>query len=218
VHRREHHAFTSVCLHLLPGVVTGAVFFALRPVIVTAGYPPHLALVLAVPLALLPVTLGLLLYLGHRQNGRFSLEGVVLYRERMPLQNYFAYVPAVFVAGLTVFAIGAMLVDEPLRTALFGWMPSLDWGLGASYSRGVLVVTFALAALFVLLLESTVEEIYFRGFLLPRMGYAGRWAVPLHSLLFASTTCGCRGGSSHSPLASCRTCSQCGGPAISTQG
>ena len=64
-------------------------------------------------------------------------------------------------------------------------MPSLDWGLGGSYSRGVLVVTFALAALFVLLLESTVEEIYFRGFLLPRMGYAGRWAVPLHSLLFA---------------------------------
>jgi uncharacterized protein len=89
------------------------------------------------------------------------------------------------VAGLTVLAIGGMVVDEPLRAALFGWMPSLDWGLGGSYSRGVLLVTFALAAPFVVLLESTVEEIYFRGFLLPRMGYAGRWAVSLRSLLFA---------------------------------
>jgi len=42
-----------------------------------------------------------------------------------------------------------------------------------------------LGAAFVLLLESALEEIYFRGFLLPRMGYAGRSAVPLHSLLFA---------------------------------
>jgi membrane protease YdiL (CAAX protease family) len=181
----EHGALLSVGLHVLPGVLTGAVFFALRPLIVSAGYPPHLALVLAVPLALLPVTLGSLLYLGHRRNGHLSLKGVVLYSERISFGNYLAYVPTVFVAGLTIFAIGGMVLDEPLRAALFGWMPSLDWGLGSSYSRGVLVVTFALAALFVLFLESTVEEIYFRGFLLPRMGYAGRWAVPLHSLLFA---------------------------------
>jgi CAAX protease family protein len=58
-------------------------------------------------------------------------------------------------------------------------------GLGGGYSRGALIVTFALAALFVTLLESTVEEIYFRGFLLPRMDHAGRWTVPLHSFLFA---------------------------------
>jgi membrane protease YdiL (CAAX protease family) len=99
---------------------------------------------------------------------------VVLYRERIPFWNYLAFVPAVFVTALAVFAIGGMVVDEPLRAALFGWMPSLEWGLDGSYSRGVLVVTFALAALFVVFLESTVEEMYFRGFLLPRMGYAGR--------------------------------------------
>ena len=29
-----------------------------------------------------------------------------------------------------------------------------------------------------------VEELYFRGYLLPRMGYAGRWAPLLHSFLF----------------------------------
>ena len=30
-----------------------------------------------------------------------------------------------------------------------------------------------------------VEELYFRGYLLPRMKYAGKWAPILHSFLFA---------------------------------
>jgi hypothetical protein len=30
-----------------------------------------------------------------------------------------------------------------------------------------------------------LEEMYFRGFLLPRLSRFGLWAVPLHSLLFA---------------------------------
>lgn len=180
----EHGAALSVGLHLLPGALTGAAFFALRPLVAGAGYPPHLALVLAMPLALAPATLGPLLFLGHRRNGRPSLDGVVLYRPCRPGRRDLAWAPAVFAAGLAVFALGGGL-DSRLRAALFGWLPSLDWGMGGGYSRGALIVTFALAALFVTLTESTVEELYFRGFLLPRMGYAGRWAVPLHSLLFA---------------------------------
>jgi CAAX protease family protein len=180
-----HGAPLSIVLHVLPGVLTGAVFFTLQPLVVAAGYPARLALVLAMPLALLPVTLGILLYSGYRRNGRLSLDGVVLYRERIRVSRHLIWVPAVFLAGLAVFGIGRIVLDETVRAALFGWMPSLDWGLGGSYSRGALIVTFASAALFVVLLESTVEEVYFRGFLLPRMGYAGRWAVPLHSLLFA---------------------------------
>lgn len=170
----EHGASLSIGLHLLPGAVTGAVFFALRPLVVAAGYPPRLALVLAVPLALAPLTFCLLLYLGHRRNGRFSLDGVVLYREGIPLRQYFFWVPTIFVVSLIVFAMGGAVLDERLRAALFAWMPSLDWGLGGGYSRGALIVTFALAALFVMLLESTVEEIYFRGFLLPRMAHCSR--------------------------------------------
>jgi CAAX protease family protein len=101
-------------------------------VVAAAGYPPHLALVLAVPLALAPLTLWLLLYLGHRRNGRFSLDGVVLYRERIPLRRYFFWVPTVFVVSVTVFAMGGAVLDERPRAALFAWMPSLDWGWAAA--------------------------------------------------------------------------------------
>ncbi len=157
----------------------------MRPLVVAAGYPAHVALVLAVPFALAPVELAVLLYLGYKRKGRVSLRGVVLYREEMELRQYVLYVPLVFIASLVVFAIGGMIVDEPLRTQFFSWMPTPEWDPGAGYSRAVLVVSYSLAAVFVVLLESNVEELYFRGFLLPRMSYAGRWATLLHSFLFA---------------------------------
>ena len=175
----------SIFLHLLPGALTGVVYYALRPPVVAAGYPPHVALVLAIALAMIPVELGLLLYLGHARNGRFSLQGVVLYREQVQLRRYLMYVPLVFAASFMVVAIGSFTLDGALRTAVFAWMPSVDWDLRGGYTRATLIVSFSLTALLVLLLESSVEELYFRGFLLPRMRYAGRWAVLLHSFLFA---------------------------------
>jgi uncharacterized protein len=95
------------------------------------------------------------------------------------------YVPLVFAAGLAVFGIGGVILDAPLQATLFAWMPSVDWDLGTGYGRTVLVISYSLTALFVVLGESAVEELYFRGFLLPRMKYAGRGTTPLHSLLFA---------------------------------
>jgi membrane protease YdiL (CAAX protease family) len=181
----EHGVLLSTFLHLLPGILTGAVYLALRPWVVAAGYPPHIALVLAIPLAMIPAQLGLLLYLGHKQNGRLSLQGVVLYRERIQPWRYLVYVLPVFAASLVVIAIGSSGLDNALRRTVFAWMPPVDWDLGGGYTRAVLVVSFLLTALFVTLGESAVEELYFRGFLLPRMRYAGRWATPLHSFLFA---------------------------------
>jgi hypothetical protein len=133
---------------------------------------------------MIPVQLGILLYLGYQRNGRFSLQGVVLYREQLPLWKYLIYVPLVFAASLAVIAIGSSVLDGALRTSIFRWMPSLDWTFSGGYTRAVLIISYSLTALFVTLGESAVEELYFRGFLLPRMRYAGRWAVPLESLLF----------------------------------
>ena len=182
---REHSALLSIILHLLPGVLTGAVYIALRSPVVLAGYPPHVALVLAIPLTTFPVMLGLLVYLGHKRNGRLSFEGVLLYRERIQLWKYFMYVPLVFVASLAIIGVGNAVLDSVLRTKVFPWMPSLDWDNGGGYTRTLLIISYSLTALFVTIGESIVEELYFRGFLLPRMRYAGRWAVPLHTFLFA---------------------------------
>jgi hypothetical protein len=76
-------------------------------------------------------------------------------------------------------------VDAFLQSNLFSWVPVLESGLRDGYSREVLVRTYLMLAVFGAVVGPTVEELYFRGFLLPRMEYAGKWAPLLHGFLFA---------------------------------
>jgi uncharacterized protein len=75
-------------------------------------------------------------------------------------------------------------VDAFLHERLFFWVPDLNDGLDGSYSRTILTVTYALFLIFNVFLAPLVEELYFRGYLLPRM--KGRFAILLHSFLFAA--------------------------------
>ena len=71
---------------------------------------------------------------------------------------------------------------------LFTWLPNslhLDMGLGGEYSKSVLIVTYLFSFIFIVLIAPTVEELYFRGYLLPRMPSLRGWDTLLHSALFA---------------------------------
>jgi membrane protease YdiL (CAAX protease family) len=63
-------------------------------------------------------------------------------------------------------------------------MPELNYGLDGNYSRTILIVTYSLFLIFNVFFAPLVEELYFRGYLLPRM--KGRFATLLHSFLFAA--------------------------------
>ena len=184
----ERHALpTSIALHLLPGALIVLFYAGVGiPVATRLGLPPLAGLLLAVLVILLPAELGYLCYLGVKRNGRLSLEGIVLYRERLPARQTAGYVAALVVWTLVSNAALAP-VDRVLFDRAFAWVPAwflLDLDPGR-YARPTLVVTL-LAALAVSGIAAPVaEELYFRGFLLPRMGRLGRWAPLAHTALFA---------------------------------
>lgn len=179
----QHPIGRSVLLHLLPGFLIGGCYFVLIPVLHTRGYPSIMALMCAIFLLLLPFELGWLLYEGKRMNGHISLQGVVLYRTPIPFWQYFLWVPVLFLLLGTIFTV-MKPVDVLLQEKIFPWLPVLEGGLEVGYSRNVLIVTWSMVAVFGALAGPIVEEFYFRGYLLPRMGYAGKWAPLLHSLMF----------------------------------
>ena len=179
-----HSTTKSIILHLAPGILTGAFYFLVREPLHTIGYPSMMALMCAIIVVLIPVELGYLLYEGKKKNGRFSLQGVILYRTSIPTWQYFLWV-LVLVALLGLIFTLMKPVDAFLQQNLYGWVPVFESGLQAGYSRGALVWTYVMLAIFGAIVAPTVEELYFRGFLLPRMGYAGKWAPLLHSFLFA---------------------------------
>jgi len=181
---KPHTPLQSILLHLVPGALITVVYFALLGPVARAGYPSMMALILPVVFVLIPVQLGYLLVQGKRLNERLSLKDVISYRQPIPTWQYFVWVPVLFVAAGLIFTVAKPL-DSFLYNNVFSAWPSLQTGLEGGYEKEVLVRTYILFAVFVTVLGPTVEELYFRGYLLPRMDYAGKWAPLLHSFLFA---------------------------------
>ena len=150
------------------------------------GYPSLLALSLAAILVLIPLEFGIMLWSGKKKYGKFSLRGMVLYREKIPLKQYLIWVPVIVILFILVY-----LLTTPISTyveAAFTWFPDslrLNLGLDGNYSKNALVVTYTFAFFSVALFAPVTEEYYFRGYLLPRMPDLGGWELLAHSALFA---------------------------------
>jgi CAAX protease family protein len=180
----QHGVVRSILLHLLPGVAILAVYVALQPVAALLGLPALFALLAAVLLAGLPIQLGHLLVLGRRRNGRWSLDGVVLLRAPLRARWYALLVPLLLVWSFLWYGLLTPVADFVGRAA-FGWLPA--WFFRDDYSqvsRPLLLLMLAFLLVLNGVIAPVVEELYFRGYLLPRLSRFGPWAPVLHLVLF----------------------------------
>jgi len=182
----QHSLGRSLLLHILPGVFILALFVAGVPLVARLGLPPLFAMLTFGTAFGLAFQVWHLYTEGKKRNGRASLAGIVLYRQPMPLWQYFALVPLFVVLGFLIDGLTA-----PLKLAMVNSMPWLpQWfemravSLLAAYSRPALVITFACSALFNGIAAPIVEELYFRGYLMPRLSRFGRWTPVLETALF----------------------------------
>lgn len=179
----KHSIAQTIFFHLMPGALIGSFCFLARNTVNKFGYPAIFALVLAVAFILIPTELGYLLYQGKKKTGRHSLIGIKNLKNSLPWWQFLIWVMCVFaVIGILMNVMKP--VENLLKVRLFFWLPNLDPGLDGNYSKSVLTVTYSLYFLFVVILGPLVEELYFRGYLLPRM--KGRFTVLFHSFLFAA--------------------------------
>jgi len=182
----QHSIEKSLALHLLPGAFIVVLFVAAAPLLIRAGFPPLFAIITV------GLTIGLGFQLWHlynegrKRNGRLSLEGIVLYRESMPFWQYFVwgilFVVAAFVINTLTGPIGAALLK------LFPWLPEWfelrDPSTLLTYSKPILILTFVLYLLLNGIAAPIVEELYFRGYLMPRLSRFGKWTPIIETLLF----------------------------------
>ncbi|MCB8928593.1 MAG: CPBP family intramembrane metalloprotease [Ardenticatenaceae bacterium] len=172
-----------IFLHLFPGFTIALVFVLLATFMKSAEVPALFWLVVAIPIGLIPTELGYLLYVGKQQNGRFSLKGILGYQNPLSWKQYLWMVPATFISMLVLFTI-AGVADPFIYETMFGWLPSwlnvelLDV---AFFTKPLpLIITY----LSVNMMAPAIEELYFRGYLLPRISQYGRWATLMHTFLF----------------------------------
>ena len=183
----EHSLLKSAILHLLPGLLGGACYFAFAPIVKANGFPSIMAMILAGIFVLIPFESGFLLF-QKRVTGQNLFNGVIRYFNRIPAWQYVVLIPAVLVlTGLLFKAFG--FTSGFLKT-FFSWLPSdmfFDMGLDGEYNKSKLIITYSLFLILVVLILPTIEELYFRGYLLPRMPSRLKgWTEIIHSGFFAS--------------------------------
>lgn len=176
-------------LHLIPGALITLFFFLATPAVIQAGYPPIMSLFLAILIVLIPFELGVLYYQGRKLNGRYSLKGVVLLRDQVPTWQFVLLVFVLITWGGLAFGL-LTPIDNYFVAAMDTWLPS--WALPANwigdpgqYSKSAFALTLIAGFLLNGFAGPFVEELYFRGYLLPRIPASKRWAPLINLLLFS---------------------------------
>lgn len=187
----RHSLPLSIALHLVPGVLIVAVYLVVaEPFVQAIGYPAFLGWAIAMLLALAPVQLGLLLWLGHRRNGRLSLRGVVSYLGRPIPRGKLVAMVAGLIVWFVVVSLALTVLDTAIYEQFFTWVPFQDAGASMTtyldgYPRSMMIITLAACIPLTGLSFPIIEELYFRGFLLPRLPQLGRWAPVVNAVLFS---------------------------------
>jgi membrane protease YdiL (CAAX protease family) len=158
------------------------------PLLLRAGAPRTLAFLAAVLLAGLPCMVAVLFWARRRRSlGQSPLRPVVGNREPMPVWQY-----AVLLVPLLAMAFGLLFATAPLNRFLaehvFFWLPGYlqpEWQPPAPPARALILLAMALQVVIDGIAAPVTEEIYFRGFLLPRMRSFGWLAPAANALLFA---------------------------------
>jgi len=186
----QHHSlWKSILLHLLPGALITLLYFISGPFLIKAGFPVLMPILLAILLVLVPFELGYLFIQGKKQNGQFSLNNIVLNREPIPVWQYFVFVPLLICwCGLFFVTLGPL--DSYLIQHFFSWLPT--WSIVsqsaeilAQYPSSVLWTTVIAGFVLNGFAGPIVEELYFRGYLLPRIPVSTTWAPLINVLLFS---------------------------------
>jgi membrane protease YdiL (CAAX protease family) len=182
----QHSLQRSIVLHLLPG----AALFGFVLVAAALGVPAILALLVGIAIVIVPLELGYLLYEGRRQSGQWSVWPVVDYREPMPVRRIALWTVPLVAWFIVMLFLSVAVFDERIADGFFSWYPESVREFASlegdnTYATWVLVVVFAAAFVINGILGPVVEELYFRGHLLPRIDRFGRGAPLLNSVLFS---------------------------------
>lgn len=187
----RHPVPLSVLLHLAPGVLIVAAYLLIgEPLVDAVGYPRFAGWAIALCAVLLPILAGLL-WLGYRRNGRLALDGVLHYTGRPVPRGKLVAMVVPLIVWMIVLGYALAPVNAYLLDHLFTWLPYADAGSNGTnaylhgYSHSRTLTTMLICLPLTGFALPLIEELYLRGFLLPRIAHLGRRAPVFNTVLFS---------------------------------
>ena len=170
----------TLFLHLAPGVLFTLVFLLAAWLMNRAGGSTYLALILCIPLVLVPCEVGVLVV--ERRRICWNWRSIIAPRAnpRVSILDILLSVAAIYAIAQ---AAGALAI--PSRTAILRamahWLP--PWAVLDRLPEGISPSALWLGLFLSGLVAPIVEELYFRAFLMPRIPVPGRWAPAVNAAL-----------------------------------
>ena len=188
----QHSLAFSLLMHVVPGAAILLFYVLAVPVASQQGFHAEFALNLSFLVVGIPLPLAFLYSLGRNaQDASWSLSTVVLYREKIPPRQYTLIVAFLLGFGVYLAAVTSLTAGiPPFLTEVV--LPDLPrWFLNPYSLRAVNPTSTAILATLVMRLaidgiaHPIVEELYFRGYLMPRLSRYGAWCPVISALFFA---------------------------------
>ena len=174
----------QIVYHFYMGVILTLGYVLVSPYIIQAGYPGLTALLIVEISLLTPLALSHLFYTGHKINRKLSLRNVIAFNTKLPLKTTLLWSLIGVVACLAIY-IPVYPIGIFLRQSVFGWLPEWYFNPGFGTDDATLVAKMFLVGILIDgLIGPTIEELFFRGYLLPRMSYLKNWAPIINGMFF----------------------------------
>lgn len=175
-----------ITLHLLPGIVFSIVYTILSMNGILAGFPKLITAGLTGVVSILPIELGYLFYRAKKEDGSYNIFRILGLKSRMKAGQYTVYTLLLFlITGLFMMILRP--VSDFILNNVFCWIPSwYNFSQDMSvFSKSAIIITILVSFFFFTLIMPIVEELYFRGYLMARMKWMGKYSVLFNVVLFA---------------------------------
>ncbi len=195
--RDNHPLWLSLSLHLLPGILSVLVYIPLAKYFWEINLPTMFALLIVMVIVLIPFELGLVLYLSKGKSDKSQKSGgwmrfVSVIKNTKKNTRKTTIILSLVALFWIVFIMG--FVDKELGVSTwiyenwFQWLPEYfdlasSYNNPEQYSTGVLVLLLVFTLIVGAIIGPFVEEIYFRGYLMPRLA-KNTWMAPLLGAVF----------------------------------
>lgn len=174
---------TNLFLHLIPGILIGIIYYILSSLSFLSAIPRYNILGFAGLIILLPFIILVFRTFDSKECNSATIP--VLNKKTKPM-NTILYSLSLF---LLVGAIMSLMnpVTSYFQNIFAQWLPNSfflteDFTI---YSQRTIIITIIFSSITIGVILPILEEIYFRGFLLPRMKKQSATGVLYHSILFA---------------------------------
>ncbi len=176
--------------HVLPGIAALPVFIFTLSLFAGTGVPTMAALFISILIAEAPVSWYLMVRAVRAEGKAVTAANLFPWRALQRTWKLVAIgLPLAIVGMILVFGVATTL-EPVIISTLFSWVP--DWmileagpaGMEGASRTGLMLV-WLLSGVVGVGIGGVTQELYHRGFLLPRSGAMGALSVPFNALMFA---------------------------------